>query len=318
MNSQANLKYNEPWIMQRADPYVLKHTDGYYYFTASVPAYDRIIIRRSTTLAGLKEASEHTLWVKHEKGNMGSHIWAPEIHYIKNRWYIYFAAGDAEDVWRIRPYILTCKDEDPVTGHWEELGMMQSANGDPFSFQGFSLDATVFEHKEELYFVWAEKVGVKSQTSNLYIAKMEHPWKLKTVQVLLTTPDYEWERVGFWVNEGPFVIKRENKIFLTFSASATGACYCIGMLEADCNLDLLDPSSWTKYKEPVLQSNPTKNIFGPGHNCFTKDEEGNDIMVYHARVTDQIAGDPLNDPNRHTMFMKIKWDKENKPIFNIK
>ena len=157
MNSQE-LKYNEPWILQRADPYVLKHTDGYYYFTASVPAYDRIIIRRSKTLSGLKEASEHTIWIKHEKGNMGSHIWAPEIHYIKNRWYIYFAAGDADDVWRIRPYVLTCKDQDPVTGQWEELGMMQSADGDPFSFEGFSLDATVFEHKEELYFVWAEKV----------------------------------------------------------------------------------------------------------------------------------------------------------------
>ena len=41
---------NQPWILQRADPHVYRHTDGTYYFTASVPAYDRIILRRSQTL----------------------------------------------------------------------------------------------------------------------------------------------------------------------------------------------------------------------------------------------------------------------------
>ena len=76
------LKYNEPWILQRADPYVYRHTDGNYYFTASVPAYDRIVLRRSKTLAGLKDAEEVTVWEKHEEGIMSKHIWAPELHYL--------------------------------------------------------------------------------------------------------------------------------------------------------------------------------------------------------------------------------------------
>ena len=42
--------YNKPWIMQRADPYVYRHTDGTYYFTASIPAYDGIVLRRARTL----------------------------------------------------------------------------------------------------------------------------------------------------------------------------------------------------------------------------------------------------------------------------
>ncbi len=62
------LKYNEPWILQRADPYVYRHTDGNYYFTASIPAYDRLVLRRSETLAGLKDAEEVTLWEKHKEG----------------------------------------------------------------------------------------------------------------------------------------------------------------------------------------------------------------------------------------------------------
>ena len=39
----GELLYNKPWILQRADPYVYRHTDGTYYFTASVPAYDGIV-----------------------------------------------------------------------------------------------------------------------------------------------------------------------------------------------------------------------------------------------------------------------------------
>lgn len=315
MYKQDELKYNEPWILQRADPYIVRHTDGYYYFTATVPMYDKIILRQSKTLAGLKDADEYVIWTKHESGAMGSHIWAPELHYLDNKWYIYFAAGDAEDIWKIRPYILECSDRNPITGTWLEKGKLQSSEKDSFSFKGFSLDATIFDNHGERYLVWAEKVGVECGISNLYIAKMESPYKLKSQQVLLTTPDYNWERVGFWVNEGPFIMKRENKIYLTFSASSTGASYCIGMLEADCNSDLLDPLSWRKYREPVVQSDSARNIFGPGHNCFTVDEEGNDIMVFHARTTDKIIGDPLQDPNRHTMLMKINWDEQNSPIF---
>ena len=82
---------------------------------------------------------------------------------------------------------------------------------------------------------------------------MERPDKLKTVQVLLTTPDYDWERVNFWVNEGPFVIKKNGKIFLTYSASDTGPAYCVGMLTATEGDDLLDPLSWKKERYPVLQ-----------------------------------------------------------------
>ena len=85
----GELLYNKPWILQRADPYVYRHTDGSYYFTASVPAYDGIVLRRSDTLAGLADAPETEVWHKHESGIMSCHIWAPELHYINGAWYIY-------------------------------------------------------------------------------------------------------------------------------------------------------------------------------------------------------------------------------------
>lgn len=305
------------WIAQRADPYVYRHTDGTYYFTASVPAYDRIVLRSAKHLEQLAEAEEVTIWKKHEAGSMGNHIWAPELHYLDGKWYIYFAAGDAEDKWHIRPYVLECTGQNPVKDTWVERGMMQCADEDEFSFRAFSLDATIFENKGDYYYVWAEKVGVGRMISNLYIARMESPVKLATVQVLLTTPDYDWERRGFWVNEGPAVVKHNGKIYLTYSASDTGVNYCIGMLTIDEKADMLDPKAWTKKRYPVLATEEEKGIYGPGHNSFTVDDDGDHVIVFHARTEKEIIGDPLYNPNRHAMLRNIIWGLDGEPKFKL-
>ncbi len=305
------------WIPQRADPYVYRHTDGTYYFTASLPEYHGIALRRAGTLWGLKDAAEVMIWKKHDSGPMSKHIWAPELHYIMGRWYLYFAAGEAEDVWKIRPYVLECAGMDPINDAWKENGPMQSADTDEFSFRAFSLDATVFEQKGKWYCIWAEKVGVGRQISNLYIAEMETPWKMKTDQVLLTTPDYDWERKGFWVNEGPAVIHHQGRLYLTYSASDTGPNYCMGMLSIDENADLLDPSAWSKKRYPVLQTREQYSLYGPGHNSFTVDENGDPILVCHCRTCAEIEGDPLYNPNRHAMLFRIKWTEDGEPLFDF-
>ena len=312
----TSLRYNEPWILQRADPYIIRTDDGSYYFTASVPEYDRIILRKADSLEGLKDAAEVEIWHKHESGPQSIHIWAPELHFLFGKWYIYYAGGDKDDIWAIRPYVLECTGPDPLKDEWVEKGKMCCSGGDEFSFRAFSLDATVFEVNGRWYYIWAEKVSVGRQISNLYIAEMENGYTLKTVQVLLTTPDYDWERRGFWVNEGPAVIKRNGKVYVTYSASDTGINYCMGMLTADEASDLLDPLSWKKDRYPVLSSSAEHKVYGPGHNSFTTDSEGRDILVYHARTETEITGDPLYNPNRHTMLMPIRWENE-RPVFSF-
>lgn len=316
-NNFIRTQYNEPFILQRADPYVYKHLDGTYFFTASVPEYDRIVLRKSATLDGLKEADEVTVWKRHDAGIMSKHIWAPELHYVDKRWFLYFAAGDVDDIWAIRPYVLECNGADPLEDKWLERGQVKAA--DDFTFRDFSLDMTLFENTGRLYCIWAEKVSVGKKISNLYIARMESPVRLSTPQVLLSSPDYDWERVDFWVNEGPAVLKYENMIYVTYSASATGACYCMGMLSIAEDEDLLDPCAWKKERLPVLKTDYMKGLIGPGHNSFTKSEDGKeDVMFYHARQYDEIAGDPLYDPNRHTYRIKVLWDENSRPVFDMK
>ena len=262
----------------------------------------------------MKLADEVTIWEKHDKGIMSAHIWAPEIHYLNNKWYIYYAGGDVDNLWDIRPYVLECRGKNPLVDSWQEIGMVKSK--DSFSFNDFSLDMTVFSNKEKLYCVWAEKVNIGKKISNLYIAEMRSPVELGSEQVLLSTPDYNWERIGFWVNEGPSVITNKDKIFLTYSASETRDCYCVGMLSIDKNEDLLDPRCWKKKRYPVLKTDDVKHIYGPGHNSFVEDEKGNAVMIYHARQYDEISGEPLYDHNRHAYRMKIKWDSNGEPIFD--
>ena len=65
-----------------------------------------------------------------------------------------------------------------------------------------------------------------------------------------------------------------------------------------------------------VTTNEEKGIYGPGHNSFTKDEEGNDIIVYHARTEAEIVGNPLYNPNRHAMLIKVKWSEDGRPVFD--
>lgn len=300
-----------PIIEQRADPYIYYHTDGYYYFTASVPEYDRIELRRAWFIKGLEEAEPLVIWRKHSDGPMSWHIWAPELHYINNKWYIYFAAGRAESPWWIRTYVLENYSPDPFCGEWVEKGELNS------EWDSFMLDCTVFDYHDKWYAVWAQKRKERSENSALYIAEMESPTKLKMPQTLLTVPEYDWECRGFKVNEGPSVLQRNGKVFLTFSASATDATYCMGMLVAEDGADLLDIKSWKKLEQPVFTTDARKGIFGPGHNSFTTNRDRNqDYLVYHARPYAEVdLANALYDPNRHTWIKRIRFDKNGYPIF---
>lgn len=93
----------------------------------------------------------------------------------------------------------------------------------------------------------------------------------------------------------------------------------MGMLSIPEDGELLNPRAWKKSRLPIIQTDWEKGILGPGHNSFTKSDDGTeDIMIYHARQYDEITGDPLYDPNRHVHRMRIVWDEEGCPVFDFK
>jgi GH43 family beta-xylosidase len=307
-------EYRNPVVLQRADPWVYKHSDDYYYFTASVPEFDRIELRRSLTIQGLAEAETVICWRKYDIGPMSKNIWAPEIHYIDDKWYIYFAAARADEtndgMFDHRMFVLENASANPLEGEWIEKGQLI------VDWESFSLDATTFEHRGVRYLVWAQKDPAIYGNSNLYMAPLASPWTIEGPQVCLTQPDYEWEKIGYLVNEGAAVIIRNGRVFISYSASATDHHYCMGLLWADENSDLMDPANWHKSPVPVFGTDEESGQYGPGHNSFTIGEDGEtDILIYHARNYKEIEGDPLYDPNRHMRAQVIRWDADGMPVF---
>ena len=150
VNMEKAISFKNPIVEQRADPWVYKHSDGYYYFTASVPEYDRIEVRRAETIHGLSEAAPVLVWRKYENGPMSANIWAPEIHFINRKWYIYYAAARRDEIFRHRMYVLENESENPLEGNWIEKGQVKTA------WESFSLDATTFVHQGTWYYVWAQ------------------------------------------------------------------------------------------------------------------------------------------------------------------
>ena len=308
------IEYNNPIVIERADPWVYKHNDGYYYFTGSVPGYQSIEVRRSKTLNGLQNCEIKTVWKAHNEGIQSELIWAPEIHYIRGKWYIYYAASNHAEIrdrdFHHRMFVLECDSENPLEGEWIEKGEIKTHQ------KSFAIDGTAFELNDKLYYVWCQLEPAITNNSNLYISEMENPWTLKGKILLLSVPEYDWECEGFKVNEGPAAIVKDDKVIITYSASATDHTYKMGMLWADVNDDLLDGYSWHKSPEPVFQSSEKNQQFGPGHNSFTRDETDTyDLLVYHARPTKVNMGDPLNNPNRHARVQVFDWDENGLPVF---
>ncbi len=344
-------EYGDILTEQRADPYVLKE-DGNYYFTASYPVcgmtekerkvgYDRIILRRADSLAGLAKAKEETIWNQKDSKRLHRYVWAPELHKIGGSYYILFTASVEEDnVWGIRPHMLKCVGEDLMnpaswrTSDESNLYRLEGMEGDSFSFTDFSLDLTYFTSAGRHYLAWAQKEG---RFSNIYLGevKEKEPWKLISPAILLTSPEYEWEtNEEVYVNEGPILLKHNGKLFLAFSASAVDYTYCIGFLEADENADLLADGAWKKYEYPFLTSADLPGQCGPGHNSFTTDENRNVVLVYHARPQDCSNGQDANgsygsceyvepgtealcDPCRHARAKSIQFAADGLPVLHL-
>lgn len=306
-------KINNPIVLERADPWVYRHTDGNYYFTGSVPGYQTIELRRASTLNELQNGECKTVWTAHDEGPQSLLIWAPEIHFIDGKWYIFYAASNhlekRDNHFGHRMFVIENSNADPFEGEWVEKGQVKTA------FESFSLDATVFEAQNKLYYVWAQQDPHILGNSNLYLSEMENPWTLKGPQILLSIPEYDWEKIGFEVNEGPAVITHGDKIFITYSGSATDENYAMGLLWANIDADLLDPYEWHKLKEPVFISSEKNRQFGPGHNSFTTLSDGQDVLVYHARPKKNDYSDPLNNPDRHARAQVFSWDEEGFPMF---
>ena len=309
----AQTTFTNPLLPSGADPWSI-YKDGYYYYTNSLG--DRIDIWKTKSLADLKTADRKTIWVPPMGTPYSKEIWAPEIHFIQGKWYVYFAADNGKND-NHRLYVLENASANPLEGEWVFKGKISDAS------DKWAIDGSVFEHDHQRYMVWSGWEGDTNGRQDIYIAKLKNPWTIETNRVKISHPEHEWERHGDLndpdnpphvdVNEGPQVLVHQDKLFIIYSASGCWTdFYALGMLTTSVNKDLMDAASWKKSLKPVFKQSSANKVFAPGHNSFFKSPDGKeDWILYHANdEPGQGCG-----KHRSPRAQKFTWNADGTPYF---
>lgn len=280
----------DPWVTQ---------SSGLYYYCYS--HRDVIWVNADARLERAVQYAGKRVWRPQRDKPWSRELWAPELHYLAGCWYIYVAADDGRNE-NHRMYVLQAQTSDP-TGPYALAGKI----GD--SSDKWAIDGTVMRHRNGLYFIWSGWEGDVNVRQNLYIAPMSDPTTISGDRVMISTPQYRWEKIGHpLVNEGPQVLTRRDRLFVIYSASGSWTDhYCLGRLEL-VGVDPLNPDSWRKKPEPVFQG--TDTIFSPGHASFTKSPDcTQDWIVYHT-AKHRGAG-----WNRCIRMQPFTWNEQGAPVF---
>ncbi len=275
----------DPWVVVR---------DGWYYYMNSTGS--NLTIWKTRRIEDLANAEKTVVWTPPAGQPYSRELWAPELHRLDGKWYIYFAAdaGHNEDH---RIYVIENPSDDPTKGAWTLKGKV----ADPSN--KWAIDATILEPSKgtngKAYMIWSGWEGDTNGVQSIYIARLKNPWTIDGTRTRISTPQYAWEKVGDLdatdgrtiqdlphvdVNEGPEVLEHSDKVFVVYSGSACWTNYYeLGMVTASLESDLLDAASWKKSDQPQFRQNPAGGAFGTGHNGFFKSPDGKeDWIIFHA------------------------------------
>lgn len=278
--------FTNPLLTSGADPWIIQK-DGFYYYTNT--SGSRLILRKVKNLADIKTSEQKTIWTPPVGTSYSKEIWAPELHFIKGKWYMYFAADGGSNT-NHRMYVVENSSPDPMEGIWEFKGKVSDPS------DKWAIDGSVFEYSDKLYMVWSGWEGDINGQQNIYIARMKNPWTIEGERVRLSAPEYNWEKIGDLnnpndvahvnVNEGPVSLINKKNLFLIYSASGCWTdAYCLGMLTFTGKDNLLDPAAWKKNPLPAFKQKPESGVYAPGHNSFFKSPDGKENWIlYHANA----------------------------------
>jgi GH43 family beta-xylosidase len=296
-------------VWDGADPWMVKEGEYYYYcFSAN----NAIQVSKSKKMT--QKGETKIIWKAPETGWNRACVWAPEIHFIDGRWYVYYAAGESGPPFIHQRTGVLCSKTNDVFSEYEDLGILYTGDDSSVPESNiWAIDMTVFEHNRKLYAVWSgwEKQADTDKTpQHLYIQEMENPFTLKGKRVLLSSPEESWEIGGpLNINEGPEVLKNGDKVFIIYSCRESWTPeYRQGMLQLkNAKANPLLKENWVK-TGPVFEGN--KKVFGVGHCSFVKSPDGiEDWIIYHSKKTTNPGWE------RDVRMQPFNWKPDGKPDF---
>ncbi|KAH8721557.1 glycosyl hydrolase [Phaeosphaeriaceae sp. PMI808] len=291
-----------------ADPYVLLDK-GTYYMTFTCGGH--IEIWSAESLFDFENhCKKEIVWRPPPDQPYSADLWAPELHAIHGRWYVYFAAADPQLGNRShRMYVLAGPEADASPMDKDKWGFHGRMTGLPND--QWQIDGTVITLQGMMLFVYSGwPFGTHSNESRqeLFIVEMASPTECKGRPLRISTPDLQFEYSGMTgVNEGPQFLCSPDGRWMGIIYS------CAGSWTQDYKMNILyytgghplDVTSWAKSNCPLIQSSRDGTPpYGPGHGNFVLvDAPGGPEVwsVFHA--TDAKTG----WEGRKARLMRVGW-----------
>lgn len=295
------------FVRKGADPWILEFRGKYVWSQSNNPTRQIVLSIGDTPD---KPGRPRPVWTAPEKGPYSRELWAPEIHFIDGRFYIYFAADDGDNKNHLT-YVLVSENDDPFSEYRLEGPLYTGDDFEGKTNNRWAIDSTLFEHKGKRYLIWSGWEDDRD-IQYLYAAPMKSPTETAGPRVkLCDNADFLWERVEErlgtrGLNEGPEVVVAPNgRTFVSYSCGASWLpTYKVALLEFVGD-DPLAPASWRKLDKPFLQSD--ENLFGVGHGSFVRDANGQTLYFYHAKL-DRSPG-----WNRAVYYRPVEFDADGLP-----
>ena len=316
----AQKSYSFPLAKGYGDPVIFRWEGKWYYISTNDNLNDiGIYVREADDVDGLfaEGVVEHLILPFDPSRGFEQTFWAPEFHVIGGELYILFAVSGHK--WGPQCHMMKLKPGGSIIDEagWEDPVRVVRRDGSYLADEAITLDMTYLKTAAGSYVIWSYRENIATPLdsgSMLYIAAVndDEPWKLTSDPVLLTRPLYGWENVSGTINnEGPHAFIKDGYVYVTYSGgAANGYTYVLGLLTASVDADLLDIGSWTKSKTPVLSFYSVKGEYGPGHNSFYTDEEGDLMIAYHAEMT-------ISDNLRCDGIRRVHFREDGTPYFQM-
>lgn len=283
----ANQTFRNP-IELGPDPFMVHHDGSYYLATTQG---DAVRMWRASTIGDLLAADPITAWQDPDP-TRNKQVWAPSLHRLDGRWYLYYAASDGIDDHH-RIHVAESDGDDPL-GPYHYKGRLAA----PGAEEVWAIDQELLVQDSGRYLMWSGKSG--GTYNLLFIAPLSDPWTISGPRVQLPAAGGCPE-----VREGPSILQRASTTFMVYSTCDTGkADYQLWMKSIPRSADPLVPSNWLEHPGAVVARNDAEGVYGPGHNGFFKSPDGTeDWMVYHAKNTPEYTYE-----GRTTRALRVTWD----------
>lgn len=267
--------YCNPLDVPVADPFVFRDRDGTYYLygTFDDPG---LPVWSSKNLVDWQRRGTAFL---PEKGTWSrSELWAPEVFEHRGKYYMHFTArGEQDREGRPNRGVVLAEGTSPV-GPFREVSA-------PWLDPGRNvIDGHVFRDENGKMYLYTVRIDHPPEWTwfEIHVQRLGDDLRPAGESVMCIRPSEPWE--GKLVNEGPFVVRRGDTYFLTYSANAfDDPNYSVGYATAKSPM-----GPWTKSKAgPVLKR--TERVNGPGHHGFVQSPDGSEwFVIYHRhRHTDR-------------------------------